>query len=1562
MKGLAELELRENQHYKEHKAKHEEQKRVFELFRQTMANEVEDIHKLQAEMAKNHSAAFTKLSGDLVETASYLKNYTDSGLTDANGRVTALSEKQEKDNQAILALIAKRVAELYKHMSDLHADSLQGIAAAQNYTEGVEVQMQKQDASLLARIQTLVGMADEMDKREKGHWNSLSNRQTAQETVEASDRAALANKIESEVSSARSDLFGQMAKDRTEVDAHLKQGIDQVTSTVGTLRSDTRARDQKFADDMTKMIDQQDANNKKQGDEIADVRNDTAVFKEHALGRLANLDSGLAHTQQSLADAKTELHKRIDDSEKQLVDKLDSGIGQLNAKAASMRKSIDDSITSLNQGLDSTKADLSSTKVELKRQRDSDVAMLQNKIDTDTTTVNNKLLDETDTQKQTLMSSLNDAMTEATKRVSDLVTELTQRRQGIQDELTQFKSMQTNTNNDVARSISDLQSDADAQKTATKQLLAALEKNLQDTNKRLEAARKQLSDAQEEQEKRLSLKLKNKFANVKDKAANDMAVQSADLNKKLQDGISALNGQIASVSAKADAAHADSMKALGAANDAQAKDTADQTEKITKLMDESKAERAAASQRIDGIRALLDQTATRLSDAKNEIDAQLKSNVQDLSGKIDDLVSRTRQQLMTLEASEEAAVKRNISSEVAHLQAQATSTTNTVKAQGKSLAGKIDEAKADQEDMDRAQDQDISDLRAKFHRNAAALEGRVAALRAEVAHQNTALSHAEADIKSIQKENKEAMTSKINSDVASMKASIASMVSTVENQAKSRLSKGSSDISDEIKSLTDLSDSSIAAVRSSLTALSKKQTEADASEKAALKVAQSKASSDTAATDTSIAAMRADLTNTQKKLAEDTATLVARLNSDKEALAARIKSTVAATEFALSEKLESDKSQIRKRLADDLLSMNKRLKQLRTDTASAASELGNQISTASTTELDHNKQQMGLLKSMDAQTASDKSSLDAMVTRMQNDLAAAHTKLAAARRSISQREKLDFDQINGKIDRGLVSLESNVTAAIDSERSTATHKINGLRDEIAAKIERVTGKTGADTKMLKSKVEKIEATAKADQNRAVKMIDDMRTKSEDDRQAMQSTFFLMSAQLNQTNAQLQAAKQHLEASEAAQADALTAHLAQSINSLKATLAQLSSKTGTSISTLQKGLRDAQSALSAAQLEIRQQQKLDKERVQSELEAGLQNASLVLGAHVDHVQGGLQQQLTTATTDVSGKVSALSQHLSTIQDSLKTAIESLKTRQETNKAALSKDLVDIESIESAGKADQSSKAAALEAEVTDLQKKLDKLRTDVQQQRLDDIAALRNKIEADITSAQSDISSNLDRQVQGAQADAQASTNKLSDKIKLVRTSVKNRGKTISDNVDALSSEAADDLQQGKTEAAEVRKAVAELSLSTSTSLGQLEGRLQRLVEKLQSARSSAQLDAQNDRNDIRNEVSARMQKVTLNISSIIAQDKITLMKRIDSEIDRLANSENSTLMFDTSSMDDIRSSISKQSRNQVLLPQKLLFSFQIPRERDSSVIFHFEADLLKRVFCTAGAYGGKSHE
>jgi hypothetical protein len=61
MKALAELELREDSMHKAHKAKAKEQASLFDLFRQTMGQEVEDIHRLQDEMHQRHTAAFKQL-------------------------------------------------------------------------------------------------------------------------------------------------------------------------------------------------------------------------------------------------------------------------------------------------------------------------------------------------------------------------------------------------------------------------------------------------------------------------------------------------------------------------------------------------------------------------------------------------------------------------------------------------------------------------------------------------------------------------------------------------------------------------------------------------------------------------------------------------------------------------------------------------------------------------------------------------------------------------------------------------------------------------------------------------------------------------------------------------------------------------------------------------------------------------------------------------------------------------------------------------------------------------------------------------------------------------------------------------------------------------------------------------------------------------------------------------------------------------------------------------------------------------------------------------------------
>lgn len=382
---------------------------------------------------------------------------------------------QEKDNQAILALIARRVAELYKHMSELHSDSMGGIAAAQNYTETVEDQMNKQDAALLSQIQVLVGHANDLDKRENTHWEGLVNKQNAQEQLEAVDRNSLTQKIDTDVGSARSDLLSRMAEDKAEVHEHVRKGIRNVTDAVDLLRDQTRTRDASLGADIARMIQMQEANNSGQEALIAYIKNDSATFKTIAVSRLTGLDAGLERAGQTLVDTQADLRKRIDDKATELTNKLDGGISQLNTKAANMRSKIDTAVARLEKALADTTKDLTDTKVELKHQRDQDVATLSEKIHTDTSALGARMASATRAQNVSLSDKLDTGMSEAAKNLADAVSELDSRRTGIKEELSQFRTMQEEENKAKGREIEGLQSDADVQKKATKTLLAALE-------------------------------------------------------------------------------------------------------------------------------------------------------------------------------------------------------------------------------------------------------------------------------------------------------------------------------------------------------------------------------------------------------------------------------------------------------------------------------------------------------------------------------------------------------------------------------------------------------------------------------------------------------------------------------------------------------------------------------------------------------------------------------------------------------------------------------------------------------------------------------------------------------------------------------------------------------------------------------------------------------------------------------------------------------------------------------------------------------------------------------
>jgi hypothetical protein len=1101
--------------------------------------------------------------------------------------------------------VARRVAELYAHMADLHKDSLAGIATAQNYTEEVEDQMHKQDAELLSQIQTLVGQADQLDRRESSHYDELTQKQTSQESLEAADKSELVTKIDSDVSQARQDLFSQMSRDREELHDRLQKGMKNISDTTEALREEAKSRDMQLEAQIANMIRLQEANNTGQEEFITLIRNNTATFERIALGRLGNLDTGLATANHNLEESHAQLHKQIDDNEKSLTSRLNAGISELSGRADTMRKNMEDSVTRLNNGLEETNNDLTSSKAAWQTQRDADVAMLKSKIDGSVRDLDSRLMQATAAQNESLTSALSQGMTQAAKELSDLVSQLTTRRTQIAGELSQFKSMQLSDNDDQTRKIDALKHDADAQNQATQTLLAALEKNLGDTNARLQQARKDLSEALQEQEKRLDLSLRNKIARLEESSQQKISEQGGDLDQKLHQGLQTLSTSVSSLSSSADAVHSTSMKKMSDATEAQEAETAKQAQTIDALKSASDSEREAAGKRADAIKAILARTEQNLDSAKAAIQAQRNDDVSDLSAKISSSVRDTDQALTGALSANEATMRKNITGEVARLRGATDAARDLVKSQGKSIGDKLVQDKENQKEIDTKQDEDLSDMRDKFHRDTTALEGRVAALRAEIANQNTALKYAEADIKKIQTENKRALSGKIDSDIASMTSSIGQAVSTAESQARSRLSKGVETISDKVRDLALLSNTTTDAIRDALNALIHKQAGDEAASAQALNTVRSNAASDTAQTDTSINNLDGQLTHTQQTLQADTLQVSRELERGRLGLEAHMNASMAATQNALKAQLATDKDEIRQRLSDDLLTMNQRLNQLRTDTATTSAELGTQISNARTAEMNHDQQQMGLLTSIKSEQTRDKQTLDALVNQMQADLAQAKSELEAAKSSIAQREQLDFEESNGKIDRGLVALSANVTGLLHEEMAKTRDQLKTIKDAITTRFNALSGKTDADTTLLSNKVKTMENRLSSDSAGASKEIDDIRSRSESDKQQTHHDIYMLDAQLNETSAQLVAVKANLLASQNTQQQDLSTRLTQAISALQGALDALTTKTDQSVHSLTSALDNARTSLAAAQTSIKSQQTEDRQRMSADLQAGLQ---------------------------------------------------------------------------------------------------------------------------------------------------------------------------------------------------------------------------------------------------------------------------------------------------------------------------------------------------------------------
>lgn len=545
MKALAELELRESTMHKAHKAKAQEQAQLFDLFRQTMQQEVEDIHRIQDEMHEKHTAAFKQLVLQLSDMAMDLKNYTDTNIGQVSGHMDALQSDHDFNNQRILKSLADKINEVNRKIEALHAESMTAVNGTQEYAEDVESAMKAGDIRLDGMIKQIEVDFNNLDYKEQGDWVALSNALQTAEFKQEDDRKMLDTKIDTDVGQLRTESNSALTAEQAKIRQQLAEAMSIVAEGIVSLTQNTTARYDGVQSAIDQMIAEQNANNHEQEVHIGKLRSDFERDRDAAFARLEAADVRLDKAFADLAAAKGRLESEAAADREFLLSKINTDVKLRDAEAIALRGWAKVETDALHASLVVTQKKLDSERARLQAQRDGDMVAMPKKIDADINAWNASINAQMNTDNTAIHATLTARMQEAGDALTELAGQMTTKNADMRAHYEGMKELQDQNNLLQQNAIDDLQRDSLLEKVLTEARLAALDGNMTAVKERLKTVRAEISGIQDKDRADIRNKVDADFATTKTKLEGDLSTSHTTLWSKLTGGISTLNADLA---------------------------------------------------------------------------------------------------------------------------------------------------------------------------------------------------------------------------------------------------------------------------------------------------------------------------------------------------------------------------------------------------------------------------------------------------------------------------------------------------------------------------------------------------------------------------------------------------------------------------------------------------------------------------------------------------------------------------------------------------------------------------------------------------------------------------------------------------------------------------------------------------------------------------------------------------------------------------------------------------------------------------------------------------------
>eukprot|EP00286_Rhodomonas_abbreviata_P000936 CAMPEP_0181288560 /NCGR_PEP_ID=MMETSP1101-20121128/399_1 /TAXON_ID=46948 /ORGANISM="Rhodomonas abbreviata, Strain Caron Lab Isolate" /LENGTH=2254 /DNA_ID=CAMNT_0023392693 /DNA_START=96 /DNA_END=6861 /DNA_ORIENTATION=+ len=1267
MKALAELELREHAHHSVHKEKAEEQAQLFELFRKTMAREVTDIHTLQEEMHKQHTAAFQRLAAELVQTAADLKNYTDNGLGDVNERVTALSQKQEDDSQRILVTLAERVADLHAQIRSLHAESMSRINATEAYAQGVEAAMHEGDERLMNSIQGLDTDLGALDTREASHFENATAAMAAAVAMQQRDRAQLEGKIEGDVSALRENASTALVQEKAEIRAHLSAGLGDVSAGIEALRQNISARARALAEELEGMQRGQHANNEEQAQQIAALRSDFEASKAEAFRRMDAADARLSAAFTALTAASDKA---------MLLFQLQSNVSTLAAKREALEGWALSSVASLNASVAAIAHNLSAARAHWESQRAEDLRTLTEKITNDVGAMNSTLHEKLQRDWSGLDARIRGGLKTASDYIGAVNASAEAKHHAVVERVVK---LETEVNGVDARQDAMLQGmarDAALERALVEARAAALEGNMTAAKARLAALTSEVARVQEEDRADIHGKVETGVEELKTKLTGDVTESQQTLGDAIHTGLGDVQSRLSFLQGSSDSEYSALARQVSElSNQQRLQDRAERNAidslNTTQLEDAGRVKADMAS-----VMSNLRSAEARLSAALSRVASERLADQQTLSSKIDTDVSAAQSQLHLQVQQAESALNAALAAAITRLDNALSALRSRTGEELELLQHNVSEVSAAQAAEDERQRAWLGRLRDAATEEANSTATRIALLQQQLEEADARQTLAAEALERLQMSTANGINQTLHSAIDALRSRVLGDLAANKNIISASMDGGFASLRLRISTLGDKANATALAIQEAIAAMGHQchaKHNNHTAEMSSIEAQAQRAQS----------TFNARLDEIERKLLEGKADLERRVAEANAAQAAG----KAAMEAYITQELERvgnnasmhlarTEGGLRADLASEIGKLGRALQKQAQEAAAEAAGIKGGLQQQEVAAGDQHAAVMAAVERLARAITDSKSNSDQALAALSAGLQATKERLNSTRGELSAEQAEASSDIKARIQEGLASLQANFSGAMAEQQRAARDKLQARADAVEARVATLRSEMHQGVDALNRSVAGLASREQAASARHSAEIARMLQSQERDVAGLQAAVSALRGALGTAESSLGARSGQMLVTQREGLEELHEKLARCVEQLTAATSDVSDKAAQKLLEVQGKLAAAKAEVEQTQEELRREHASDTEEVKGKIEEGLREVE-------GKVREAIVSSLASVRADLGGQMAAL-----------RSQVAQVKGQAESTEQSLRGKMADLTSVEASHNADQAQEIGEL----------------------------------------------------------------------------------------------------------------------------------------------------------------------------------------------------------------------------------------------------------------------------